>query len=108
MYSGAAIEIYQYSMPIAPLELEPNHRYDLMIANFGSPSSDSQWAWARSGQGEGQSFMYFQGQPQLGGGWGHAFYLTGPGTATVVPEPASLSLLAIGLIGLLVRSRKKA
>ena len=97
-------DVYAYSADIAPLALAPNTTYWISIQNDTSNDGDDSWLWATSANSGGNEH-----HRQNGGSWDTdkledlAFYLTGP----VVPEPASMTLLGLGIAGLAFRMRRK-
>jgi hypothetical protein len=97
---------YEYSVDIAPLALLANTTYWISIVNDTSNvTAGYNWYWADAGSGnsflratDAAAWEPYVLTPDL------AFYLTGP----VVPEPASMTLLGLGLVAAAVRMRRKA
>jgi MYXO-CTERM domain-containing protein len=99
-------DLYEYWLDIDALELEAGETYYLSILNDTDNDYDS-WSWAtQSGYGD---HWYRQ---DWFGNWilsstpiDMAFYITGPGTTSVVPVPqsAALGLLGFAIVGVLRR-----
>ncbi|MCC6698806.1 MAG: PEP-CTERM sorting domain-containing protein [Candidatus Hydrogenedentes bacterium] len=94
------LSLFSYSFVLAtPVSLSGNTTYYMSIANNTVNSSEG-WFWAVSSYLSGDTSWSRYG---LDGEWGldegeAAFYLTG--SREVVPEPATISLLGIGLASL--------
>lgn len=101
--SAFGIDEYEYWLYIDPLTLQANTTYWISIANTAS-----NWLWSFASTTSGDLYRSTDGPD---GPWSHptanleaAFYLTND---TVIPEPATLTLLGIGLAALGL-SKKRA
>jgi hypothetical protein len=94
---GSPVEAFRFELP-SPLTLMPGTTYFVSIFNNTADQLDL-WLWASSEGGQTPGFVMREpGGCWLPGQWGLDFRLTGP-EECVVPEPATLSLMGIGIAG---------
>lgn len=96
---------YSYSANIPDLALTAGTQYWLGISD--TTTTDFIWGWETTGSGDNDHYQYLAGT-----GWTAqigelAFNLTGP-AASAVPEPASLAMFGVGVLGLAAIRRRRA
>ena len=97
--TAVGFTVYEYAVNVAPLALTPGTTYYISIVN-NTPGLEDDWFWAQSSGGGADWHRTLDGLTWTSVATELAFNLTGPGR--VVPEPASLALLGMGLAGLVV------
>ncbi len=101
---GGDFDEYYYELFVDPINLTAGSTYYLGIAN----TNDALWAWEATDEDILDGFAYWnqdEDEFENVGIGNFSFELTGPGATGIVPEPASMTLLGLGLV--VVAARKK-
>ncbi|MFA6240139.1 MAG: hypothetical protein WC655_04375 [Candidatus Hydrogenedentales bacterium] len=106
-------DVYSYSVNFSPLSLNMGQTYYVSITNSSpTASSSDDWLWSSSNNVGGR-FWYRYGYDMWSTNSDHpfdlAFNLTGTiqSNGGVMPEPASVTLMAFGLVGLAVHRLRR-
>jgi hypothetical protein len=99
----SGIDIYSYSVDIAPLALPSGTFFWLSIFNDTSSDADDEWFWGGQNLVGASVFRGTAGDPWTATDLLMDFQLTSPSAA--VSEPAALWLVGLALVGLSLRRR---
>ncbi|MCP4644609.1 MAG: PEP-CTERM sorting domain-containing protein [bacterium] len=106
VFTGFSVDVYEYWLDIDPLVLQPGVTYWVGIANATQLDQDDDWYWATSDVDSGDA-VGFNGVSFSSLGSSFAFNLTNDNLEGVIPEPASMALLGLGLVGVACRARRR-
>lgn len=96
---GGEFDEYFYELDASPITLTAGETYYLGIAN----DDEFYWAWEQVSLLSGGSLVWLQDFDLfIGTNQDYAFQITGP---SVVPEPATLTLVGLGLVGMIARRK---
>lgn len=102
--SFAGTPVYEYAVDVPAVTLNANTAYYFSVLWDGLDPDGDFWVWSALDTVGPSWYRFADGEDWVRGDTDHVFALTNDG---VIPEPATLSLLGLGLAGAVIARRRR-